>query len=659
MLIWTLCAAVSIVFLLIMLYSVFNTKKRKLDEAFMFLMCAGFFSYFPHYINNYAFLNAVICDVVNLFQIVTLNSNSYEIYQPETTNIIIFYICIIIRGVVHITSPVLGTVTAYTFISKQFEKYRIMWISKGKKKVYIFSCCNDETIKIAECVAEKNEKSVALIFYETNKLDTALEEKLGYRKISHISHKIKLDVQSSKLPKIDTDKCELYFILANDSNENVELGLRLEDYYKSKNNFTDKVHIVVFSENSASDENVIDSIDTMFDLRIINKNKLFAYKLLSDKPLYEFIKDNQISVLITGFNALAKEVLFAVLSCGQMPNIMLKINIITENADAVQNYLKLYYPEILNTDYDINFFEDTVYSISYKNTIREHCMDTNYIVLCNEDDNLNIQTAVMLRRFFLIEDGKFMHKPLIAAYLGKDKKADVMKESKFDIYPFGYDAQIYSYDEIVNPELESLAKRVHFAYYETPAVADRAVYLNNIQSYYKLEYNRKSSLAMALSIKYKLWQMGFTLERCENGDIPDYDEFEKLKKYIAENNLDDFSEAEHRRWMAYIRTEGNSRMTVDEAEMIIRKNPPLMKKLGNSVYLGKHMDLIPQNEITTVTNEINERCKDIQNVAPKNDTTETDKDIIKKLPDILGNPDWKQYTGGYLYKVKSVKILKS
>ena len=126
---------------------------------------------------------------------------------------------------------------------------------------------------------------------------------------------------------------------------------------------------------------------------------------------------------------------------------------------------------------------------------------------------------------------------------------------------------------------------------------------------------------MALGIRYKLWQMGFLMETSDKPDVT------ALQKYLDTNDLKKYAEAEHLRWLAYLRTEDNQKMSVEKAEIIAKNSPELMKKLGTSVYLGMHMDMIPLYDISDATKEINRRCFENKLLAPQKDTTDTDEFI--------------------------------
>lgn len=42
--------------------------------------------------------------------------------------------------------------------------------------------------------------------------------------------------------------------------------------------------------------------------------------------------------------------------------------------------------------------------------------------------------------------------------------AKILEKSDYKLNPFGYDSLIYNYNEMIDPEIEAIAKRVHFVY---------------------------------------------------------------------------------------------------------------------------------------------------------------------------------------------------
>lgn len=642
---WYICLIIALGILVSAGFYAFNNKKRKLDYAFIMLMCAGFFSYFPHYIANYDVFNAILCDIVNLFQIVTLNSNTYETYQPEITNPFWFYLCIWIRGVLHVTSPFLGTVAAYNFIRTQLEKWRAKSICRNKTEIFVFSSYNDKAIRIAESIADNSEinhKKISFIFYDAEKEDSNLEEKLRYKGVANIRRKMKMDAETVYFPGLNLKNQNVYFFLVEDSDENLNKGILLNNSCNDMvrgEKITEKdltnIHITLLSNHPVQDEKIIDSIATNIDLRVINEERTFVYNLLNDLPLYK-ASGKEISVLIVGFGNIGREFLFAALALGQMPGKKIKFNILSENAEDDIEYLNYYYPELIS-NYNIHFHKTRIDSSQVNENISKYAADANYIVVCRNNDSDNINTAIMLRKYFLASLSKkndFSNMPFIAVHISKNAKADSIKESNYKLFPFGYENQIYTYSEMVNSELEALAKRVHFAYCNTT----KEKIAEDIRDYYKYERNRRASISFALSIKYKLDFLGFELSKEDNG----CDDFEMLKECINNCELNDISEAEHRRWMAYMRTEGYTHATAEQA-VGFKMSPYsdiISNKNGQSIFMSMHMDICDMDKITPLTKMFNDIMKKYNPEETKKDTTDTDKFIIKKIPEILSNEEW-------------------
>ena len=678
MIIWSTCLIIAVIMLLLSFYYIANARKTMIEFTFMFLMFAGFFAYLPHYLQNYSPINAIVCDVVNLFQIVTINSNSYESYQPEVSNTFLFNIALIVRACVHIFSPILGVTAIYRFLKIKFEKIKSGFVIFNKRKIFIFSTYNERAEKIVEDITCRDNDRITVIFYETDKINNELDRKLGFNKISHISHKMKLDVAENKLPKFNSSKCEVFFFILNDGNENTELGLRLEKYYSdlcekkstlNKNN----IHITVFSNYALTDKKLIDSIETSMDLRVVYPERLQVYKLLNDKPLFSNIKPDEknISLLILDYNNMAKELLSAALCCGQLVNHKIKINIITENCANAKSETDFLCPELLNSGYSIHFFEANIHSSSLFKVIQENCMDTTYIALCGEDDISNIQLSIELRKFFLTYENNFCNMPHIAVRIQKDETAKILEKSDYKLNPFGYDSLIYNYNEMIDPEIEAIAKRVHFVYCAADS-AEQA--MDNLCSYYKFERDRKSNLSMALSIKYKLWDMGFEISEYHGDGTPDNCAFEKYIQGLVsdrdsavnlkETALYAYDVAEHERWMAYQRSEGVCAMSVQQADVIARKNPTLLEqknvngvllpRTGKSITMMLHMDICDFDDITVRTNQINDLISDVETIIPKRDTTFNDELIIVSLNKILSSQEYVMASGGKQYVITKI-----
>ncbi|MGN0621030.1 MAG: hypothetical protein ACI4I9_04100 [Porcipelethomonas sp.] len=100
-------------------------------------------------------------------------------------------------------------------------------------------------------------------------------------------------MEISHLPNLNLKKQSVNYLLLEESDENLNIGILLNKYYNQKvddgsisNDDLLNLHITLFSNQPIEDEEIIDSIPTNIDLRVVNEEKIIVYKLLQDVPLY-------------------------------------------------------------------------------------------------------------------------------------------------------------------------------------------------------------------------------------------------------------------------------------------------------------------------------------------------------------------------------------
>jgi hypothetical protein len=108
------------------------------------------------------------------------------------------------------------------------------------------------------------------------------------------------------------------------------------------------------------------------------------------------------------------------------------------------------------------------------------------------------------------------------------------------IQTFGSIEETYKLIE-KNSEIEKMAIKLHLSYNPND---------KKLTEYNKIEYNKKSSRATALHIKYKLYPY-------ITKDATDKVLAEEINRILNDEKiLLEISESEHERWLAYLRTEG-------------------------------------------------------------------------------------------------------
>jgi len=238
-----------------------------------------------------------------------------------------------------------------------------------------------------------------------------------------------------------------------------------------------------------------------------------------------------------------------------------RIDVFTEEQEA-ENRLNAKYPELLkmssaDTDdpgesqYEIVVHSDVrVESVEFVEQIKA-LKDVTYAFAALDSDEASVAAAVFLRRLF--EQNGI--KPLIHAVMYNSDKAKMLdgcrnyKKQEYEIHCIGDLKTLYSDQVIIDSELEKRAFELHEGYEkvkdfdqmsESEKDSKRKEWRRN---FYMLEYNYSSSMARALHDAAR--------EACGLQNEEGSEEKEERLKTL-----------EHRRWNAYMRTEGYSYSSV-------------------------------------------------------------------------------------------------
>jgi len=613
MAIWNVCIALSTMFLLLSFYYFFLDKKSNLNKILILFVLMGFFVYYPSYLTEYSILNATFANIINLLQIVTVNSDNFVALQESIPIGPIFHVCMFLRGITHIAIPILAVYAAFSVIVYYWDRFRFQFFSYGKKNIYIFTCLNEKIESMIRDIYEKDHKSMFIIF-ENNKM----LESISYMSQINLTQNLSA---TNILQKIK-QKNLYFFCFREDTNQNIVDGLKLvRSCSEVDENEQKHIHIYIFSETSELDELMLDAIGKKYlDVRIIDRYRSIMYQLLRKQPLYQVLESSEkdLSVLIIGLSKLGLEAFKTVLWCGQLKGVALKINVILQSEEqCMLDMMRLECPEIFSEEYAIDFHVVNIDSEQFIHTLQDKCASSNYIIVSRESDALNLKTAVFLRRFYYKLDNRYQMKPFIAAYIDtKEIRNAISALHEYEIYSFGDDETLYTYEELISSSIEQFAQNVHFAYAEMFSETGKIDVQREELNYKKYEVQKRSNLAAALHIQYKLWQLGYELIECI-GDLDD------LKHTLTTIDLEPFAEIEHNRWMAFHRVEGWSTVQIDDAEKDGYKK---ISHKGKSALLKMHQDICPYYEI-----EERSKC------FGRDDTRELDTALIKAIPDILTN----------------------
>lgn len=154
----------------------------------------------------------------------------------------------------------------------------------------------------------------------------------------------------------------------------------------------------------------------------------------------------------------------------------------------------------------------------------------DYIVVYAAEESRNLSLSMFLREWYLKTDPSFGRLPFIAAYCGREERAEQFRTlsvgaeaagfswyNNYDIRCFGTQRQLYSYQELVQGRVERRTRATHLIYYgirnEEECKQTKEGRENRhraLHDYFSRFYNHDSSAVNALSLNYRLFSAGIT-----------------------------------------------------------------------------------------------------------------------------------------------------
>ena len=474
-----------------------------------------------------------------------------------------FYLILLI--ILFLLTPALTVSFIVAYFEKVISKLKFM-LSKNKK-LYVFSELNDKSILISKNL-EKQKKSTIIFCNVQDKKDTLIKSIKLNDRVENIKFNPKSDIT-------------FYMIDANEE-ENLNATLVLIDKYKTYNNI--KINIINHTEETPI---ILDSMDKgNITVEIINETERAVFNLLNNKPLFLNTIGKTISILIVGCGNVGKEFLRDSVWCGMMPNYKLRFLVIDIKADSIKDNISVEMPELLS-NYDITFVKADIKSNKAIDIIKNR-NDINYILVSTDTDDKNIDVAIMLRRLYL---RNFNREPIINLYIENDlKNKEIIrlsneKNNGYNLNAFGSMKELYEQNRIIDSELEKLAKEVHLAY--DPDDKD-------LKRYNLREYNKRSSRASAIHIKYRLKAVlgdNYTDDMKENQRLFKEKYNDKIEEILSRN--------EHDRWSAYMRSIGYVYVSFKEVAKYYERNNHYVDYLAR-----RHPALVEYDELDKVSKEL-------------------------------------------------------
>ena len=503
-----------------------------------------------------SFISSIKCAVMD---------QDIDFLSNVNLNSLLGHVYFVAVNILFLITPALTVSFIISYLEKLVDHVKFS-LSK-KKRTIIFSELNDKSLILARDYV--NDKKCSIVFANVKeKNDIKIKSIKLLEKVTDI--------------KINSKNEVIFYIISSNEEKNLNEALELIDKYKDRDNT--KIYVLDDNEEAPI---ILDSTDKgKIDVDIINEKERAIFNLLSNKPLFLNAINKTISILIVGCGNIGKEFLRDSVWCSMLPNYKLKILVIDNNADIIKEKINVEMPELLN-NYDITFVNEDIKSNKSIEMIKSN-NDINYIMVSMENDDKNIETAIMLRRLFLRE---FDREPIINLYIENDFKQEQVislsneRGDSYKLNAFGSIDDLYRQNNIVDIELEKLAQQIHLTYDPLD---------KELKRYNSREYNKRTSRACALHIKYKLFAVlgdKYTEDMNKNLEL-----FRKKYNSKIEQEL---SKNEHDRWNAYMRSIGYVYVSTDEVKNYYKKTKHHVNYLARM-----HPALVSYDKLDDVSKEL-------------------------------------------------------
>ncbi len=530
-----------------------NKAKHRLHQLltpinimFFGTLLASILIFFPIYANLYkaddlSFLEAILLSIHNMLRLFVIDGElGFVADNIEGIPEWLYTPFFLFSALLFLLAPMMTLGFVLSFFKNLTAQMRLRLTRK--KKIYIFSELNERSISLAEDL-DRREKNALFVFTdvfdESGEMPYELLE--SARRVGAVC--LKNDIVTLQITGNLKKSHISFFLIGADESENIGQAIKLIERHNNRSN-TD---LYVLSAHEESELLLSRIRNGEMRIRKINEVRALIYR-----DLYEngerFFKDaaektdKKITAVIVGMGEHGTEQLKTLAWFCQMEGYQVRLHGFDRYRSAGSRFAMLC-PELMDERHNGNFSDDgeAQYEIRIHDGIDVdtasfyielgNIPDITYVLVSLGNDSRNILVATSLRTFF---ERMHIHPRIQAIVKDSNKKEAIAgavnySDQKYDIEYIGDIKSIYSVDVIINSELEKEALNRHLRW-------------GNEADFWRFDYNRKSSCASALHKRMKIacGMPGITLPP-EQRQEADRMTLRKL---------------EHRRWNAYMRSEG-------------------------------------------------------------------------------------------------------
>lgn len=536
---------------------------------------------------------------------------SYLVSLAPDEGTAVFWLFKAYRVLLFSVAPVIGGAVIYDVLAGLSPELRMFF--SGKKNLLVFSQLNTESVTLAENMLKNmdTDSRKAVVFTGCSDVD----DELLLRAESIRGICLRDSIYDSR--RFSKSGYSMFFLMNMENSgefddlANILAMRRLTDTPSVPWNSRNGAEIICFANSNEAAEN-IRAINSAYvklgspggaSLHLVRDNSQTACTLLKEHPLYEALGSSPeagkpLRVLIIGNNRFSREMFSSVFWCGQVLDHPLHISLaytpkgIKCDEPEAAKWLNSLNPEIIESctpgsnclavDFNgksspeyasIGFIEEDVRNIDITGLLSKErpfysgsgdavpLYMYDYFIVMDGDDRANAAIADSLRRALQYLSESSCRQKIIAVAVEDDSFAEIL-EIKYSALKDGSSApEMFTFGNLSNRfAWSTVSADGYYSGTENLVFSKEGLRhsLPDVPSTIDALYNDRSRIARDFHLSYKMFSAGcgpvYADTEPEDTLSKKLCYFERIEQYeVLRNNL---SWLEHRRWCAFLRTQG-------------------------------------------------------------------------------------------------------
>lgn len=447
-------------------------------------------------------------------------------------------------SVLYMVAPVL----TFSFLLSFFRSVsaRLEMAIRYFADIYVFSELNNRSVALAATIRENHPKAIILFADVFDQGDEQTFELLARaRAIRAITTKDDVKLFRFSVHSKKSGLC--FFIMGQEERENNDQAIYILQQFREREN----TRLYLFSDSTESEMLIASADPGRIRVQRVNVVRSLIYRelyeqgrLFFDQAVPDASGERHITALIVGMGRHGTEMMRALSWFCQMPGYTVTVHAFDRDKNARSRFAAQC-PELMAERLNgkriegESFCDIRIHSGVEPGTEEFRAAVTaipnvTYALVSLGQDTQNVEAAALLRS--LLESTR--QHPRIEAVVRSTGSRRVLanaqnfKGQRFDIDWIGDEVSVYDEDAIVHSALEEEALERHRGYGASE------------ESFWRFEYNYRSSMAAAIHRRLRI-ELG----------VPGAD---KSSGELTTEERDALELLEHKRWNAYMRSEGYS-----------------------------------------------------------------------------------------------------